>query len=205
MTAVVRGIGEESACDIDEASPRELFVITGTPLPLRRLTSISVDLAGEDSPLSLTGRVIERRLPEAVSQSDVPPGMRLRLTATDRDDVRRWREFVESRADPESQSDAPEMVVWLGTTDTLESLLELESESVELVVRGISRYEPGRDVVCNVVHPEGHAVFELRGRVLDTRDEPLRQRGTEVALPPVDDARLEQLETFVLGDSHSET
>ncbi len=194
--------GRETDGEIHEASGDRVFVATGAPPPLDRLTSISIAI-DEETSVSLMGRVIRRRSPEQVAQSNEPPGMGLRLTSANPDDLQRWQSFIRSHA-TEDATDLPRVVVELHESETLELLLDLDARAVELFVHGSHRHAPGTEVVCEIVHPEHNAVFELEAEVLDRIGGAPRERGLELSLQPIGDARADQLEMFVLGNTPKE-
>lgn len=197
----------ESTYEIREASHRGLFLVAPEPLPLQSLIRIEPDL-GDGTSIEMMGLVAHQRTPEEAKESNQPPGMGIRLFSIGRDSLDRWTTFVQeqskARADSEVSTDlieSPHLVARLPDEDALERFLDLDTQSVELFVHDTELHDFGTRVVCELVHPTGDASLALEAEVTEVVQDPPRDRGVELTFEPLDEARYEQLEAFVLGEA----
>lgn len=183
-----------------DASYDGVFLVSHTPLPLRKLIRFRTRLPDSDHELQMLGLVAHTVNPADAAQADELPGMGIQLFSLGRETKRRWREYIDAlyEENPEARravesARRPKVRIRIPNAELLRRFKNIDLPAKSLFVRTPELHPVGTRVDTIISHPLSGQSFILPAIVAESIDGTIKERGLRLTFElPADPSALHE-------------
>lgn len=187
-----------------DASYEGVYLVSDTPLPLRKLIRFRTRIPETDEELQMLGLVAHTVNVADAAESPVPAGMGIQLFSLGQETQERWRNYVDElyERNPEARravefARRPKVRIRIPNDYSLRRFRTIDLPAGSIFLHTPELHEAGTLVDCIILHPEKKEHFMLPATVAKAIDGTVKERGMRLAFSLPDDVTL--LEDFLDG------
>lgn len=185
-------------------SYRGIFIVSMDPLPLRRLTRLTIP--GDGQNIEMLGMVAHRINTADAAERGIQPGMGINLFPCGSGIQQEWRDFIDAHLERDPalrqsihEHNLPRLKIHIKDVEVLKNFAQKDVPAGGIFYRTPDLHPVGAEVMLEIQHPSSGGRFLMKASVTEAVEGGRRHRGMQILFDPMDDPKRAEFQSFVEG------